>query len=165
MPGVVVGAVDVAKVELPAIAADGTTPSQPAFHRLLILAGAQVDLVVVLRAAEAGKHCLVEKPFTRTLAQADAAIRAAEAHQIQVMPVYNLQLTRANQKMKEFVNSDTLGPIYQACHHHGHREYTKNGFDARRVMNGPGLALKRRSRRRPPPRKQVWNNTRWKSRR
>ncbi len=91
----------------------------------------------IIAAAEAGKHCLVEKPFTRTLAQADAAIRAAEAHQIQVMPVYNLQFTPAHQKMKEFVDNETLGPIYQARRRHGHREYTKNGFDARRVMNDP----------------------------
>lgn len=89
----------------------------------------------IIAAAESGKHCLVEKPFTRTLAEADSAIQVAETHQVQVMPVYNLQFTPANQKMKEFVENDTLGPIYQVRRRHGHREYTKNGFDAQRVMN------------------------------
>ena len=35
---------------------------------------------------------MVEKPFTRTPEQADAAIAAAEKADVQVMPVHNLPL-------------------------------------------------------------------------
>lgn len=90
-----------------------------------------------IAAIEKGKHCLVEKPFTRTVAQADAVIRAAEEYNVQVMPVYNLRFTPANEKMKEFVESGTLGPIYQVRRRHGHREYEKNNFDAQAVMTDP----------------------------
>ena len=91
----------------------------------------------IVRAAEQGKHCLVEKPFTRTPAQADEAIRAAEAHGVQVMPVYNLRFTPASEKMKEFVDSGVLGPIYQVRRRHGHREYEKNAYDAKAIMSDP----------------------------
>ena len=59
----------------------------------------------VVRAAEAGKHCVVEKPFTRTVAQADLAISAAEKHNIHVMPLYTLRFSPANEKMKEIVDA------------------------------------------------------------
>ena len=78
-----------------------------------------------LAAIEHGKHCLVETPFTRTLAQADAVIAAAEEHRVQVMPVYNLRFTPANETMKKFVDEGTLGPIYQVRRRHGHRNPRK----------------------------------------
>ncbi len=95
-----------------------------------------------LAAIEKGKHCLVEKPFTRTVAQADEVIAAAEAHKVQVMPVYNLRFTPANEKMKEFVDTGALGPIYQVRRRHGHREYGKNNNDAQTIMNDPAWAWK-----------------------
>lgn len=44
----------------------------------------------IIRAAEAGKHCMVEKPFTRTPEQADQAIAAAEQAGVQVMRLATL---------------------------------------------------------------------------
>ena len=90
-----------------------------------------------LAAIEHGKHCLVEKPFTRTLAQADAVIAAAEEHRVQVMPVYNLRFTPANETMKKFVDEGTLGPIYQVRRRHGHREYEQHGYDAHTIQTNP----------------------------
>ncbi len=95
-----------------------------------------------IAAIEKGKHCLIEKPFTRTVAQADAVIAAAEQHQVHVMPVYNLRFTPANETMKQFVDEGTLGPIYQVRRRHGHREYGKNNNDAQAVMNDPDWAWK-----------------------
>ena len=90
-----------------------------------------------IAAIEHGKHCLVEKPFTRTIAQADEVIRAAETKKVQVMPVYNLRFTPANIKMKEMVDSGILGPIYQVRRRHGHREYEKNNYNAHDIMTDP----------------------------
>ena len=90
-----------------------------------------------IRAAEAGKHCLVEKPFTRTVAQADQVIRAAEANSVQVMPIYNLQFTPAHERMKEIVDSGQLGPVYQVRRRHGHPLYGPLDYDPQQIMNGP----------------------------
>ena len=88
----------------------------------------------IIRAAEAGKHCLVEKPFTRTPAQADEAIRVAEANNVQIMPVYNLRFTPAHEKMKEIVDSGDLGPIYQVRRRHGHAKYIAQDYDLQRIV-------------------------------
>ena len=91
----------------------------------------------VVRAAEAGKHCVVEKPFTRTVAQADLAISAAEKHNIHVMPLYTLRFSPANEKMKEIVDAGILGPLYQVRRRHGQIYYVPYGLDARRIVEDP----------------------------
>ena len=91
----------------------------------------------IVRAAEAGKHCLVEKPFVRTPAQADQVIRAAEASGVQVMPVYNLRFTPAHEKMKQIVDSGVLGPIYQVRRRHGHPLYGRYDYDPQRIVEDP----------------------------
>ena len=91
----------------------------------------------IVRAAEAGKHSLVEKPFTRTVAQADEAIRAAEAAGVHVMPVYNLQFSPSNEKMKQIVDAGTLGPLYQVRRRHGQPKYRPFGYDAQRIVDDP----------------------------
>jgi predicted dehydrogenase len=91
----------------------------------------------IVRAAEAGKHCLVEKPFTRTVAQADAAIRAAEAAGVQVMPAYNLRFSQANEKMKQIVDSGVLGRLYHVRRRHGQFKYGPFGYDAEAIVNDP----------------------------
>ena len=91
----------------------------------------------VVRATEAGKHCMVEKPFTRTPAQADEAIAAAEKNNVHVMPVYNLRFSPAHEKMKEIVDSGMLGPICQVRRRHGHNKYSAYDFDPQKVLNDP----------------------------
>jgi predicted dehydrogenase len=91
----------------------------------------------IIRAAGAGKHCLVEKPFTRTVAQADEAIRAAQAAGVQVMPAYNLRFSQSNEKLKEIVDSGILGPLYHVRRRHGQMKYGPFGYDAERIVNDP----------------------------
>ena len=91
----------------------------------------------IIRAAEAGKHCMVEKPFTRTPEQADAAIAAAEKAGVQVMPVHNLRFSPAHERMKEIVDSGVLGPITQVRRRHGHDKYSAQDFAAQRIQNDP----------------------------
>ena len=93
----------------------------------------------IVRAAEAGKHCLVEKPFTRTVAQADEAIRAAEVAGVQVMPAYNLRFQPSNEKMKQIVDSGILGPLYQVRRRHGQSGYGSFDFDVDRIVNDPAF--------------------------
>ena len=91
----------------------------------------------IIRAVEAGKHCMVEKPFTRTSEQADEAIAAAEKAGVQVMPVYNLRFSPAHERMKEIVDSGELGTITQVRRRHGHDKYSAQDFDAERIQNDP----------------------------
>lgn len=91
----------------------------------------------IVSACEAGKHCMVEKPFTRTPAQADAAIAAAEKAGVHVMPVYNLRFSPAHEKMKAVVDSGELGKICQVRRRHGHEKYNAQDYDADRIQNDP----------------------------
>ena len=91
----------------------------------------------IIRATEAGKHCMVEKPFTRTVEQADAAIAAAEKADVQVMPVYNLRFSPAHERMKQAVDSGELGKICQVRRRHGHDKYGAHDFDAETIQNDP----------------------------
>ena len=91
----------------------------------------------IIRAAEAGKHSMVAKPFTRTPEQADEAIAAAERNNVQVMPVYNLRFSPAHEKMKEVVDSGLLGPICQVRRRHGHHKYSEYDYDPQKIVNDP----------------------------
>ena len=91
----------------------------------------------IIRAVEAGKHCMVEKPFARTTAQADDAIAAAEKAGVQVMPVYNLRFSPAHEKMKSVVDSGALGKICQVRRRHGHDKYSAQNFDVEQIQNDP----------------------------
>jgi predicted dehydrogenase len=44
---------------------------------------------MMVRAAEAGKHMLVEKPLTTSVAEADAAVKAIRAHGVVAMCLFN----------------------------------------------------------------------------
>jgi predicted dehydrogenase len=91
----------------------------------------------IIRAAEAGKHCMVEKPFARIPEQADAAIAAVEKAGVQVMPVYNLRFSPAHERMKQAVDSGELGKITQVRRRHGHDKYSAQDFDAERIQSDP----------------------------
>lgn len=89
-----------------------------------------------LAAAKAGKHCLIEKPFSRTVREADAIVEAADQYRVQIMPAYNLRWSPGNQELKRIVDSGVLGTIYQVRRRHGHDLYSRNRYDAGQIMNG-----------------------------
>lgn len=80
----------------------GRALARPAIHPGLdeLLADERVDAVVLttpdhlhgammVQAAEAGKHILVEKPFTTSVAEADAAVEAIRRNQVVAMCLFN----------------------------------------------------------------------------
>ena len=67
---------------------------------------------VALKAAEAGKHFMTEKPIARTLEEADAMIAAAKKAGIKFMVSENQRFEPAVIKTKEFVESGLLGEIF-----------------------------------------------------
>jgi len=64
-----------------------------------------------IRAAEAGKHILCEKPLALTAAEARAMIQAAEDHGVKLMTAYRLHFDPANLAMIELAQSGRLGEL------------------------------------------------------
>ena len=65
------------------------------------------DLAV--RVLEAGKHCFVEKPLARTVADAERAVAAAEASGRVLMVGHLLEYHPGVQRLKQLVDSGELG--------------------------------------------------------
>jgi predicted dehydrogenase len=59
-----------------------------------------------------GKHVFVEKPFTRTAAQAEELIELGEKKNLKIMVDHTFLFTGAVRKMKEFIDNGTLGRLY-----------------------------------------------------
>jgi predicted dehydrogenase len=88
-----------------------------------ILQSPAIDIVAVVtpvsthydlarRALENGKHVFVEKPFTATAAEAEKLVNLAERKNLKIMVDHTFLFTGAVRKMKELVDSKSLGNIY-----------------------------------------------------
>jgi predicted dehydrogenase len=66
---------------------------------------------VALDALEAGKHVIVEKPFTTTLEEADAVIAAAKRQNLKLMVAENTRFVNAYEVAKSFVDEGIMGDI------------------------------------------------------
>jgi predicted dehydrogenase len=88
-----------------------------------ILDDPEVDAVVIAtpvsthhqlakRALEQGKHVLVEKPITRTTAEAEELIALAEDRELVLMVDHTFIYTGAVRKMKELLDGGELGELY-----------------------------------------------------
>jgi predicted dehydrogenase len=88
-----------------------------------ILTSPTIDAVAVItpvwthyglakRALENGKHVFVEKPFTSTSAQAEELIELAERKHLTIMVDHTFLFTGAVRKIRELVESGTLGDLY-----------------------------------------------------
>jgi len=88
-----------------------------------ILKSPNIDVVAVVtpvwshyelakRALENGKHIFVEKPFTCSVAQAEELIEIADRKNLKIMIDHTFLFTGAVRKIKELVDSHTLGDLY-----------------------------------------------------
>jgi predicted dehydrogenase len=87
-----------------------------------LLADPQLDAIVIStpvsthynfarEALEAGKHVLIEKPFTASTREAERLIALAEARQLTLMVDHTFIYTGAVRKIKEIVSSGELGDL------------------------------------------------------
>jgi len=76
-----------------------------------------VDLVE--QAAAAGKTIILQKPMALTLAEADRIVAAVDAAGVRFTMAWQMRVDAQNLKMKELVDSGTLGPVYLARRRHG----------------------------------------------
>ena len=63
-------------------------------------------------ALEAGKHCLIEKPMTSTVAQAEELINIAKKNSLVLAVDHTFLFTGAVRKIKEYLDSGELGEIW-----------------------------------------------------
>jgi predicted dehydrogenase len=63
-------------------------------------------------ALENGKHVFVEKPFTSSVAQAEALIELAEKNNLTIMVDHTFLFTGAVKKIKQLVDEQLLGKLY-----------------------------------------------------
>jgi predicted dehydrogenase len=66
---------------------------------------------VAIRAAEAGKHILVEKPIARTVEEGEDIVRAATRHNVRLMVANNLLFHPAVKAAREVVEGGSLGRL------------------------------------------------------
>ncbi len=67
---------------------------------------------LALQALQAGKHVLVEKPFTATVEQGQRLIEEADRRKLTLMVDHTFLFTSAVRKIKELVDSGALGALY-----------------------------------------------------
>src|SRR5205085_1647500 len=65
----------------------------------------------VKAALQAGKHVLVEKPFTTSMSEAEELIRLAETNRLTLMVDHTFVYTGAVRKIKEIVESGEFGDL------------------------------------------------------
>jgi predicted dehydrogenase len=64
------------------------------------------------KALENGKHVFVEKPFTRTAAEAEELVELAQRKGLLIMVDHTFLFSGAVRKIRELIDTDVLGTIY-----------------------------------------------------
>jgi predicted dehydrogenase len=64
-----------------------------------------------IKAAAAGKHCLVEKPFASSVAEAEAVDAAARAHGVKVMEAFMWRFHPMHLRARELIRDGAIGPV------------------------------------------------------
>ena len=84
----------------------------PGIDAIAIATPVSTHFDLALQALKAGKHVLVEKPFTATADQARILIEEAERRKLTLMVDHTFLFTPAVRKIKELVQSGDLGRLY-----------------------------------------------------
>ena len=88
-----------------------------------LITSADIDVVAIVtpvsthfelakKALQNGKHIFVEKPFTRTSAQAEELIELADKKKLLIMVDHTFLFTGAVRKIKQLIDDNTLGNLY-----------------------------------------------------
>jgi predicted dehydrogenase len=86
--------------------------TDPALDAIVIATPVSTHFDLARRALDEGKHVLVEKPLTATVAQAEELVAKAERHGLRLMVDHTFVYTGAVRKIKELVQNGSLGKIY-----------------------------------------------------
>lgn len=94
---------------------------------------------VNLDIVSADKHCICEKPFTITVAEADACIAAAKAHGVTISVFHNRRYDGDHLAMMEIVRSGEIGEVFHIEAGSGGFEYPGDWWRANKEISGGNL--------------------------
>lgn len=86
--------------------------SMPEIEAVAVVSPVWTHFELAKEALERGKHVFVEKPFTRTVAEAEQLIEIAEKNHRKIMVDHTFLFTGAVRKIRQLVDDGTLGPLY-----------------------------------------------------
>jgi predicted dehydrogenase len=86
--------------------------TDPAIDAMVIATPVSTHFDLAMRALQAGKHVLVEKPFTATVEQGQRLLDEAGRRSLTLMVDHTFVYTGAVRKIKDLVETGVLGPIY-----------------------------------------------------
>ncbi len=104
-----------------------------------VVVGVPNDLhrAVVVAAAEAGKHVIIEKPLAHTLADADVMVDAARKHHIQLLYAETIVFSPKYVRAKTLVEEGAIGKLYMVKQGEKHSGPHSDWFyDVRRSGGG-----------------------------
>ncbi len=93
---------------------------------------------IVLAALDAGKHVLIEKPMTATLAEAEAVTAAAAAGTAKLQVAYVRRFSPNAEVLRKFIDAGDLGGIYYAKASCLRRVGNPGGWFADKALSGGG---------------------------
>jgi predicted dehydrogenase len=86
--------------------------TSPTIDAVAVITPVWTHYALAKRALENGKHVFVEKPFTSSSAQAEELIELAARKHLTIMVDHTFLFTGAVRKIRELVESGTLGDLY-----------------------------------------------------
>jgi predicted dehydrogenase len=84
----------------------------PAIDAVAVVTPVSTHYELARQCLDNGKHVFVEKPFTATVAQAEALIEQADRKRLTLMVDHTFLFTGAVQKMKELIDQKMLGTLH-----------------------------------------------------
>jgi len=107
---------------------------------VLILTPPDAHAGYAIKAVEAGKHVLVEKPMVRTLDEAQQILAAVEKNPVVFMPLPHVW-GPDYEVLRELVESGAVGEVTSIECHKGHRGPTHADWFYRKEIAGGGVLL------------------------
>src|SRR5690349_22192284 len=86
--------------------------SSPDIDAVAVISPVWTHYALTKAALENGKHVFVEKPFTRTVAEAEELIEIAQKQNLKIMVDHTFLFTGAVRKIRELIDQGTLGTLY-----------------------------------------------------
>jgi predicted dehydrogenase len=86
--------------------------TSPGVDAVAIITPVATHFPLAKKALESGKHIFVEKPFARSVREAEELIELAEKKHLKIMVDHTFLFTPAVRKIKELMDQDILGPLF-----------------------------------------------------
>ena len=88
--------------------------SAPEIDAIIVATPHPSHLDITLKAIQAGKHVLVEKPIAVTPSEADQMVEAARTAKVTLGVLFNNRFRPEAQKMRELLDQGAIGEVYRA---------------------------------------------------